>query len=176
MWAYAVRKTFCAAVAPYAVWYEFPKAGFAQLKKLEARYMKDESVKNRFIELRAMGWSFQRIGEELKTSKPTLIAWSRELEIEISNLKAIELEALKEKYYVSRIKRIELLGEVLDGMKAELAKRDLSRVPAEKLFGLVLKYVAVIKQDDTEVVFRLREDSAMAVIRNLEKTEVTWRA
>ena len=169
------RKNFAPQSLPCRL-YEFPKAGFAQLKNWRPVHMKDESVKHRFIELRAMGWSFDRIAQDLKTSKPTLIAWSRELEIEISNLKAIEWEALKEKYSLSRIKQIELLGECLDAMKAELTKRDLSQVPAGKLFELVLKYVALLKQDDTEVVFRLREDSAMAVIRNLEKTEVTWRA
>ena len=68
--------------------------------------MKDQSIKNRFVELCAMGWSFDRIAKQLSTSKPTLIAWSRELEIEISNLRAIALDALKEKYYLSRIKRI----------------------------------------------------------------------
>ena len=32
--------------------------------------------KQRFVELRAKGLSFERIAEELKVSKPTLIKWS----------------------------------------------------------------------------------------------------
>jgi orotate phosphoribosyltransferase-like protein len=33
--------------------------------------------KQQFIELRAKGYSFQKISDELKISKPTLIEWSK---------------------------------------------------------------------------------------------------
>lgn len=51
--------------------------------------MKDQETKERFVELRAKGWSFDRIARELKVSKQTLINWSRELALQIGNLKAI---------------------------------------------------------------------------------------
>jgi orotate phosphoribosyltransferase-like protein len=38
---------------------------------------KDPQVIERFIGLRAQGWSFARIAAELDVSKPTLIHWSR---------------------------------------------------------------------------------------------------
>jgi orotate phosphoribosyltransferase-like protein len=56
--------------------------------------MKDVSVKGRFVELRARGWSFDRVAKELKVSKQALINWSRELALEIRNRRAIEHEAL----------------------------------------------------------------------------------
>jgi orotate phosphoribosyltransferase-like protein len=56
--------------------------------------MKDLAVKEQFVELRARGWSFDRIAKELKVSKQTLINWSRELVLEISNRRAIERESL----------------------------------------------------------------------------------
>ena len=39
--------------------------------------MYDEKTVQRFIELRASGWTYARLMTELNTSKPTLIAWSR---------------------------------------------------------------------------------------------------
>ena len=39
--------------------------------------MHDEKTVQRFIELRASGWTYARLMTELDTSKPTLIAWSR---------------------------------------------------------------------------------------------------
>ena len=47
-------------------------------------------TKEKFIELRAKGWSFDKIAKELGKAKQTLINWSKELEDEIDNLKALE--------------------------------------------------------------------------------------
>ena len=41
--------------------------------------MNDLEKQQRFVFLRAEGWSFARIVEELNVSKPTLINWSRKL-------------------------------------------------------------------------------------------------
>ncbi len=49
--------------------------------------MKDNETKNKFIELRAKGFSFAKISKELKTSKQTLVTWSKDLTLEIKNLK-----------------------------------------------------------------------------------------
>ena len=88
--------------------------------------MKDQRTRERFVELRAQGLSFARIAEELKVSKQTLINWSKQFQTEISNLKSIELEALQEKYYLTKRARIELFGQKLQGVLDELAKRSLS--------------------------------------------------
>ena len=63
--------------------------------------------KERFIELRAKEEPYERIAKELGISKPTLIKWGKELKIEVGNRRALELELLQEKYYVSKRKRIE---------------------------------------------------------------------
>jgi len=44
--------------------------------------MNDVETHQKFISLRAQGISFQRIAEELKVSKPTLISWSRKFQSE----------------------------------------------------------------------------------------------
>jgi transposase len=101
--------------------------------------MKDQDTKNRFVELRAKGWSYDRITQELKVSKQTLINWSRALSFEIANLKAIELETLQEKYFALREKRIELFGETLRSIREELEKRDLKDTPTGEV-GKDAKY------------------------------------
>lgn len=116
--------------------------------------MKDIESKNKFIELRAKGLSFDKIAQELNISKQTLITWSKELKIEIANLKSIELEVLQEKFYISKTKRIELFGSQLETLKNELGKRDLSQVGTEKLFELSLKYGAFLKEEAEPITFK----------------------
>ena len=70
----------------------------------EGIVMKDTQTKERFIELRAQGWSHDRIARELKVTKPTLIRWARELHSEISNLRALELDALQDKFALTKLK------------------------------------------------------------------------
>lgn len=116
--------------------------------------MLDTQTKERFIELRAQGWSFSRIAAELEVSKPTLITWRKEFELQVHNLKAVELEALHEKHYVQKAKRIELFGAMLENIKSELEKRDLKEMPTDKLFDLLIKYASVLKQEGETMTFR----------------------
>jgi len=115
--------------------------------------MKDTDTKEKFVELRGSGLSYDKIGTKLKTSKQTLIAWSQEFEVEISNLKQIRLDALREQYLLTKEHQIELLGGNLATIREELAKRDLEDIPTEKLFYLLLKYLQVLKTDNTGPIF-----------------------
>lgn len=47
--------------------------------------MKKEALKYRFIELRASGYTYNRICSELKISNPTAIKWGRQLSSEINS-------------------------------------------------------------------------------------------
>ena len=68
--------------------------------------MKTTEQKEKFVELRAKNWSFKKIAKQLGISKPTLIKWSKELNQKIANMKAIELEAIQEKYYMQKNKKL----------------------------------------------------------------------
>jgi len=141
---------------------------------------KDIAVRERFLELRAEGWSFERIATELEVSKQTLIAWSKEMETELANLKAIRLEGLQEQYHVLRAKRIELFGKKLQAIMDELEKRDLSDVPTERLFDLVLKYGRALKDDEYVLTFSATEkqtfdDLLQSVSGDTERT-IRWTA
>jgi hypothetical protein len=50
--------------------------------------MKDQETVQKFIELRAQGWSFVRIAAELGVAKSTLTEWSRKFRFEINNRRA----------------------------------------------------------------------------------------
>ena len=98
--------------------------------------MHDEKTVQRFIELRASGWTYARLMSELNVSKPTLIAWSRKHQFQIQNLKVIELEALADKWLASITDRVNALGEQLRRVEAAIARRDVNDLTTPQLFRL----------------------------------------
>jgi len=104
-----------------------------------------------FIDLRAKGWSYSRIARKLKVSKTTLANWSIDLEGEIASLRAIELESLYEKYYLTKETRIKLLGGQLKDIQEELKKRKLETVSTDKLLDLELKIYQALQAEYVEV-------------------------
>jgi len=108
--------------------------------------MYDEKTVQQFIELRARGAIYARIMTELNVSTPTLIAWSRKFQFQIQNLKAIELEALRERWLASTTDRVNALGEQLRKIEAELAKRDPATFGTPQLFALARSLRRQIEQ------------------------------
>lgn len=104
-----------------------------------------EEQKGRFIHLRARGHSYARIAKELGVSKGTLVNWSTELEAQIAEARSVELEALQEEFFLLKEGRIRLLGEQLKAIRAEVGKRDLSKVKTDKLLELDLRYFGELK-------------------------------
>src|SRR5436305_759242 len=56
---------------------------------------------DKFVELRAQGWSLNHIAAEIYVAKRTLVEWSRELAAEIQNLRAQLQEMAQEKFLTS---------------------------------------------------------------------------
>lgn len=138
--------------------------------------MKSNETKKRFIELRAKGISFNKISENLKVSKKTLIEWSRELEREITNLKAVEMEELQEMYFVQKQKRIELFGSQLEQIMKELDQRNFSDISTEKLLELQLKYLDYLKREEIDLSFQVEERTSLdEAIMNMGKSIKTVR-
>lgn len=107
-------------------------------------------LKSQFVELRAKGWSYVKISRRLKVSKNTLTNWGAELEGEIASLKAMEMEALHEKYFMNKESRIRLLGEQLKEIKAELKRRGLDDVSTDKLLEMELKLYQALQAEYVE--------------------------
>ena len=121
--------------------------------------METLNVKDNFIELRAKGWSFDKIAKELGKSKQTLIDWSKELQDEIANRKALELELIYESYYLMRENRLQTFGAMLTKIKEEVSSRNLSDVPTDKLLELLLKYNSQIKEEIVEPTYKSSQES-----------------
>ncbi len=122
--------------------------------------MKDQETTDKFVEMRAKGMSFSKIAEQLNTSKQTLINWSKDLDEEIANLKAIELESLIEKHYMSKEKRIELYGKTLKDINAELEKRKISDLNTKELYTLMIKIDSILQREKTEPIFKDEKDTS----------------
>lgn len=138
--------------------------------------MKDVTVKEKFVELRARGWSFDRIAKELQVSKQTLMNWSREFSLEIRNRRAIEHEALLEQYELTREGRIEFLGNLVKKLREELASRSLATVSTERLVDLSLKVGEEWQGVIPELTLGIEEDPFDSLNKSLMKAVTHWSA
>jgi transcriptional regulator len=120
--------------------------------------MKNINTKEKFIELRAKGWSFDKIAKELNLAKQTLIDWSKTLEEEIANCKALELEALYERYYLLKEAKIQKYGAILSKITNELEERDFSKVNTARLLELYLLYFERLSQEVIEPNFKSSQE------------------
>ena len=98
--------------------------------------MKDQETQQKFITLRTQGRTYARIAEELKVSQRTLIDWSRKFQFEIQNGRAIEREALRERYLAQGEEQARQLGERLREVEAVLATRPVADLSTPRLFAL----------------------------------------
>ncbi len=132
-----------------------------QIEVLPMRYitnMENIDAKNKFVELRAKGNSFQSIADSLGVSKQTLINWSKELKMEISNLRTVEYDALLAKYKLNKQKKLELYGEFLEKVTSEIQKRSLEDLSTDKLFHLYLKINDSLEKDMPSLVLEGTSD------------------
>ena len=121
------------------------------------------NTKERFIELRAKGYSFDKIALELNKAKQTLIDWSRELKEEIEIRKATELELIYESYFLLKKSRLQSLGDILLRIETEIGQRSLSTIPTDKLLDIYLKYSNQIKAE-LEPVNESKERDPVTII------------
>jgi small-conductance mechanosensitive channel len=98
--------------------------------------MKNLDTTLRAIELRAQGNSLIAIAELIGVRRQTVADWLIDCEEEVANLKAMELDALREAFLISKRKRLEQLKARLEQIRAEIDKRGFADVPTEKLLEL----------------------------------------
>ncbi len=115
--------------------------------------MKSSEVKQKFVEMRASGLSYQTIATDLGVSKQTLINWSRELNEDLANYSAIERDHLMRQYQLVKDARVKRLGELLSRLEAEFATRSLSRLPTDKVFEMLLKVNVLLEKEMETTVF-----------------------
>ena len=113
--------------------------------------MKDETAIESFIQLRAEGYSFDRIAKEISVSKPTLMKWEGELKDEISEASFIRYMALAEEFQLVKQERIKRLAKLLRKVENELEKRTFVDIPDEKLLAIALTVQEKIAEELREV-------------------------
>ena len=111
---------------------------------------KDIERTEKFIELRAKGMSFSKISDEIDVSKPILIQWARDMQAEILNKRSFELEALQDKYLLTKEKELERLAALLEKVESEIDKSDLSKLTAKELFEIREKLVTRMSAERTK--------------------------
>ena len=79
--------------------------------------------KEQFIQLRAKGFSYDRIAEQLEVSKNTLLKWNAEFLEEVQEAQFHEFDNLLSEYKVHRKKRFEQKCKLLNACYTELEKR-----------------------------------------------------
>ena len=104
-------------------------------------------VKLRIIELRAEGLSYAKIAEALKISKQTALEIVRDNKDEVTSLQAMEMEALFDAEKINLRGRVEQLSSLQARLRDELAKRDLSKLPTDKLIALFIKTNQALKDE-----------------------------
>jgi transcriptional regulator with XRE-family HTH domain len=98
--------------------------------------MKDQETVQKFIELRAQGWSFVRIAAELGVAKSTLTEWSRKFRFDIHNRRALVLDDLQDRILGTVQSRVAGLAEKLGKVENELRQRDLKEPSTSQLYSL----------------------------------------
>jgi hypothetical protein len=111
----------------------------------------DPSIKEKFIELRAQGLTYDLIAQELNCSPRTLVSWNRAFKSRINALRATRLEILLDKYQAMKENRIEIFGRKLKAILEVLEGRLLYDIPTDKAFTLVLKYAAALKTEEADL-------------------------
>ena len=100
--------------------------------------MKTEIKKQRFIQMRVEGKSFEEIAKELSTTKPNLIEWNKEsgTRTAINEGLAIQLNDAVRTLELSKQARLTAMLKTYKKVIEEIERRDLADVPTEKLIQL----------------------------------------
>lgn len=109
--------------------------------------MNTTETKARFIDLRANGASYRKIGKELDISLDTCSRWEKELKDTIADKKADRLNELYNAYAMTKEARIKAIGETVKRLQASVDQLDLTTLPPEKLLDLNLKYRQALQSE-----------------------------
>jgi hypothetical protein len=132
--------------------------------------MKDQETVQKFIELRAQGWSFVRIAADLGVAKSTLTEWSRKFRVAIHNRRALALDDLQERILGNVQSRVSGLAEKLG--KGELRQRDLKQLSTSQLYSLAASLRRQLERETGPI--RLVTPTPSSGVRHTVSAEWAW--
>lgn len=133
------------------------------------------SLKERFIEMRVEGYSYDDIAKALNTSKPTLISWGKELCNELDKARTLRMDELFQRYAVTKEARIQIFGEQLNRIMAELQSRELTQLSTMALFSLALKYSEALAKERIPILLKEEAGKSDGWALSLPKEYESWR-
>ena len=99
--------------------------------------MYDNTIKDKFIELRARHVTYDQIAADLKVNRTTALRWGQRYQSEIDALAAVQAEALRHKFYASRETEIEVLSKRLARLEHEIDQRNPQYMHTRELTDLI---------------------------------------
>jgi len=109
--------------------------------------MYDQQVKDCFIELRSLGFSFAKISVELGISRPTLQEWGKEFADEIADLRVLHRENVREKLLGDHEQWCSRLVAHFNKLDEEFGRRKLQYSPTESVFRMMLEARRVLSKE-----------------------------
>ena len=107
--------------------------------------MKTAEMREKFILLRAAGYSFRKIAAELGISTSTAQDWENKHYKEIKQLKADEMTALYEQYHATQRERIKTIGETLTAIEKVMKEKDVyNNLKPRDLMNYHLRYLQLL--------------------------------
>jgi putative transposase len=103
-----------------------------------------------------LGVSELRHMKQLKVSKSTLIEWFKVFELEIRDLRNIELEALRKEFMLNKEKKLEIIKEIFNKLIENLRSRNYD-IPSDKLINIVISLLDRL-ENSNEIAFVAEED------------------
>lgn len=132
----------------------------------------DIETRERFIEARSQGQTLRKISEDLDISYNTSCLWNKDYREQIAATRALYLEELNDKFYLTTEARLQLFGEQLESVKAELARRNLSDMPTHKLFEILIALHKALKEEAIEPHFMTEEEAEERKTDRLARVEL----
>lgn len=125
--------------------------------------MKTIDDKNQFVELRAKGYSFDKISKKLNISKSTLIEWSKDMSMELANAKAMFQDMYVQKFVDLEKKKAEKYFKIYERLLDQILEKDVSKEPLHKIIESLQmieaeleKYQSIeLKRDNPESIMRV---------------------
>ncbi len=119
-------------------------------------------MKEKFVNLRAKGNTISAISEKLGVGRQTLITWNKEYATEIMNLRELELEDHKDKYFANHKKRIEIIGTKFAQLLERVDKQlndNYEYISPERTLNLLLKYARFLRMEEISLSSELKKES-----------------
>jgi len=91
---------------------------------------------NQFLNLRAQGWSFARIADQLQVSKPTLLDWNRKYQSKLDSMKADHERFVQQNAEASQQQQLDRLILFNNALRQELISRTLQSLSVEEIEAL----------------------------------------